>query len=131
MKRILLLSFLIVSAFAQSLAHVFEKPACLYQNSFGRLFIDSVTMTDTATVLNLTVLRRENIFFFSRETYLRDMKGQTYPLRQIVSDYDLQADEPKLFEEIGSNRLAVKLVFPSLPADVAEVDIIDPLYYNR
>lgn len=131
MKRILLLSFLIVSAFAQSLAHVFEKPACLYQNSFGRLLIDSVTMTDTATVLNLTVLRRENIFFFSRETYLRDMKGQTYPLRQIVSDYDLQADEPKLFEEIGSNRLAVKLVFPSLPADVAEVDIIDPLYYNR
>ena len=83
MKRILLLSFLIVSAFAQSLAHVFEKPACLYQNSFGRLLIDSVTMTDTATVLNLTVLRRENIFFFSRETYLRDMKGQTYPLRQL------------------------------------------------
>ena len=132
MKRILLLSFLIVSAFAQSLAsaRVIEKPACLYQNSFGRLLIDSVTMTDTETVLNLTVLRRESIFFFSHETCLRDMKGRTYPLCRMVSDYGLQPDEPKSFEEIGSNRLTVKLVFPPLPVDVAEVDMTDPLYYN-
>ena len=132
MKRILLLSFLIVFVFAPSVAsvRVFEKPACLYQNSFGRLLIDSVTMTDTETVLNLTVLRRESIFFFSHETCLRDMKGRTYPLCRMVSDYGLQPDEPKSFEEIGSNRLTVKLVFPPLPVDVAEVDMTDPLYYN-
>lgn len=133
MKRILLLSLLTVSAFALSLAsvRVMEKPAFLYQNSFGRIHIDSVTMSDTATVLNLTVLQHDHAFFFSQETYLRDMKGRTYPLLQIISDYNLKPGEPKLFNEIGSNRLAVKLVFPSLPADVAEVDMTDPLYYNR
>ena len=133
MKRILLLSFLIISAFAPSVAsvRVMEKPAFLYQNSFGRIHINSVTMSDTATVFNLTVLRHDDAFFFSQETCLRDMKGRTYPLLQTISDYNLKPGEPKLFNEIGSNRLEVKLVFPSLPADVAEVDMIDPLYYNR
>ena len=132
MKRILLLSFLIVSAFAQSLAsaRVIEKPALLYQNYLGLLRIDSVTMTDTATVIDLFVLWHRNLLFFSHETCLRDMKGRTYPLRQIISDYNLRLDEPKLFKEEVIRQSAIKLVFPSLPADVAEVDMIDPLYYN-
>lgn len=132
MKRLLLLSFLTVSAFAQSLAsaRVIEKPAFLYQNSSRLLRIDSVTMTDTATVIDLFVLWHRNLLFFSRETCLRDMKGRTYPLRQIISDYNLQLDEPKIFKEEVIRQSAIKLVFPSLPADVAEVDMIDPLYYN-
>ena len=133
MKRLLLLSFLTVSAFAQSLAsaRVIENPAFLYQNSSELLRINSVTMTDTATVIDLFVLWHENVLFFSRETCLRDMKGRTYPLRQIISDYDLLPDEPKLFKEKVIRQSAIELVFPSLPADVAEVDMIDPLYYNR
>ena len=133
MKRLLLLSFLIVSASAQTLAstRIIEKPEFLYQNSFGLLHIDSVTMSDTATVIDLFVLWHRNLLFFSRETCLRDMKGRTYPLRQIISDYNLQLDEPKLFKEEVIRQSTIKLVFPSLPADVAEVDMIDPLYYNR
>ena len=132
MKRIILLSFLIVSAFAQTLAsaRVIEKPAFLYQNSSRLLRIDSVTMNDTATVIDLFVRWHRNLLFFSRETYLRDMKGRTYPLRQIITDYNLQLDEPKIFKEEVIRQSAIKLVFPSLPADVAEVDMIDPLYYN-
>ena len=111
MKRILLLSFLIVSAFAQSLAsaRVIEKPALLYQNYLGLLRIDSVTMTDTATVIDLFVLWHRNRLFFSRETCLRDMKGRTYPLRQIISDYNLQTDEPKIFKEEVIRQSAIKL----------------------
>ena len=132
MKRIILLSFLTVFAFAQSLAsaRVIENPAFLYQNSSRLLRIDSVTMTDTATVIDLFVLWHRNLLFFSHETCLRDMKGRTYPLRQIITDYNLQPDEPKLFKEEVIRQSAIKLVFPSLPADVAEVDMIDPLYYN-
>ena len=45
MKRLLFLSFLMVSASAQTLAstRIIEKPEFLYQNSFGLLHIDSVT----------------------------------------------------------------------------------------
>ena len=83
------------------------------------------------TSIDLFVLWHENVLFFSRETCLRDMKGRTYPLRQIISDYDLLPGEPKLFKEKVIKQSAIELVFPSLPADVAEVDMIDPLYYNR
>lgn len=132
MKRLLLLSFLTVSVLGTvTAARVIEKPASLYQNTFGRLHIDAVTMTDKATILNLTVLKYEDVFFISRQTCLRDTVGRTYPLRQIVSDYDLRPDEPKPFKDMGSNRLAVKLVFEPLPADVAEVDMTDPLFFNR
>lgn len=132
MKRIILLSFLIVSAFAQTLAstRIIEKPEFLYQNSSRLLRIDSVTITDTVTVIDLFVQWHRNLLFFSRETCLRDMKGRTYPLRQIITDYNLRLDEPKLFKEEVIRQSAIKLVFPSLPADVAEVDMIDPLYYN-
>ena len=84
MKRILFLLFLEVSAYTQTLASVrtIEKPAFLYQNYFELPRIESVTMTDTATVIDLTYTTH---FFFSRETCLRDMKGCTYPLRQIIS----------------------------------------------
>ena len=63
MKRIILLSFLTVFAFAQSLAsaRVIEKPEFLYQNSSRLLRIDSVTMTDTATVIDLFVLWYRNL----------------------------------------------------------------------
>lgn len=130
MKKTLLLSFLIVFVSAPSVAsvRVIEKPAFLYQNSFSRLRIESVTMTDTATVIDLTYSTH---FFFSRETCLRDMKGRTYPLRQIISDDNLQPDEPKIFNRKVIKQRAMKLVFPPLPADVAEVDVIDPLYYHR
>ena len=130
MKRILFLLFLVVSAYTQTLAsaRIIENPAFLYQNSFGLPRIESVTMTDTATVIDLTYTTH---FFFSSETCLRDMKGCTYPLCQIISDDNLQPDEPKKFNGKMIIRRAVKLVFPSLPADVAEVDMIDPLYYHR
>ena len=97
-----------------------------------RLRTDSVTMTDTATVFYLHITNRnENAFFFSHETCLRDMKGRTYPLRQLISDLALQPDEPRTFDDIGKNVLDVQLVFPPLPADVTEVDMIDPQFYNH
>ena len=108
------------------------KPEHIYQNMLARLRTDSVTMSDTATVFYLHITNRnENAFFFSHETCLRDMKGRTYPLRQLISDLALQPDEPRSFDDIGKNVLDVQLVFPPLPADVTEVDMIDPQFYNH
>jgi hypothetical protein len=59
------------------------------------------------------------------------MKGRTYPLRQITSDYNLRPDEPRTFDDIGNNNFVVRFVFPPLPADVTDVDMIDPQFYNQ
>ena len=111
---------------------IIVKPEHIYQNMLVRLRTDSVTMSDTATVFYLHLTNRnENAFFFSHETCLRDMKGRTYLLRQLISDLALQPDEPRRFDDIGKNVLDVQLVFPPLPADVTEVDMIDPQFYNH
>ena len=134
MKKILLLSIMMAAAVCQVSAseRTIVKPEHIYQNMLVRLRTDSVTMTDTATVFYLHLTNRnENAFFFSHETCLRDMKGRTYPLRQLISDLALQPDEPRTFDDIGKNALDVQLVFPPLPADVTEVDMIDPQFYNH
>ena len=134
MKRLLLLSIMMTAAICQASAseRTIVKPESIYQNMLVRLRTDSVTMTDTATVFYLHITNRnENAFFFSHETCLRDMKGRTYPLRQLISDLALQPDEPRTFDDIGKNVIDVQLVFPPLPADVTEVDMIDPQFYNH
>ena len=134
MKRLLLLSIMMAAAICQASAseRTIVKPEHIYQNMLVRLRTDSVTMTDTATVFYLHLTNRsENAFFFSRDTCLKDMKGHTYPLRQLISDLALQPDEPRTFDDIGKNVLDVQLVFPPLPADVTEVDMIDPQFYNH
>ena len=134
MKRQLLLSMMVVAAICQASAseRTIVKPESIYQNMLVRLRTDSVTMTDTATVFYLHITNRnENAFFFSHETCLRDMKGRTYPLRQLISGLALQPDEPRTFDDIGKNVIDVQLVFPPLPADVTEVDMIDPQFYNH
>lgn len=133
MKRLLLLSMMIAAICQASASErTIIKPESIYQNMLVRLRTDSVTMTDTVTVFYLHITNRnENAFFFSHETCLRDMKGRTYPLRQIISDYGFQLDEPRPFEDIGKNAFDVQLVFPPLPADVTEVDMIDPQFYNH
>lgn len=134
MKKILLLSIMMAAAVCQVSAseRTIVKPEHIYQNMLVRLRTDSVIMTDTATVFYLHLTNRnENAFFFSHETCLRDMKGRTYPLRQLISDLALQPNEPRTFDDIGKNALDVQLVFPPLPADVTEVDMIDPQFYNH
>jgi len=134
MKRLLLLSIMMAAAICQASAseRTIVKPEHIYQNMLVRLRTDSVTMTDTATVFYLHLTNRsENAFFFSRDTCLKDMKGHTYPLRQLISDLALQPDEPRTFDDIGKNVLDVQLVFPPLPADVTEVDMIDPQFRNH
>ena len=134
MKRLLLLSIMMTAAICQASAseRTIVKPESIYQNMLVRLRTDSVTMTDTATVFYLHITNRnENAFFFSHETCLRDMKGRTYPLRQLISGLALQPDEPRTFDDIGKNVIDVQLVFPPLPADVTEVDMIDPQFYNH
>lgn len=133
MKRLLLLSMMIAAICQASASErTIIKLESIYQNMLVRLRTDSVTMTDTGTVFYLHITNRnENAFFFSHETCLRDMKGRTYPLRQIISDYGFQLDEPRPFEDIGKNAFDVQLVFPPLPADVTEVDMIDPQFYNH
>ena len=134
MKRLLLLSLMMAAAICQALAseRTIIKPEHIYQNMLARMRTDSITMSDTATVFYLHITNRnENAFFFSHETCLRDMKGRTYPLRQLISDLALQPDEPRTFDDIGKNVLDVQLVFPPLPADVTEVDMIDPQFYNH
>ena len=133
MKKLLLLSMMI-AAICQALAleRNIVKPEHIYQNMLVLLRTDSVTMSDTATVFHLHIVKRhDNAIFFSHETCLRDMKGHTYPLRQLVSSLALQLDEPRTFEDIGKNAFDVQLVFPPLPADVPEVDMIDPQLYNQ
>ncbi len=134
MKRLLLLSIMMAAAICQASAseRTIVKPEHIYQNMLVRLRTDSVTMTNTATVFYLHLTNRsENAFFFSHDTCLKDMKGRTYPLRQLISDLALQPDEPRTFDDIGKNVLDVQLVFPPLPADVTEVDMIDPQFYNH
>ena len=134
MKRLLLLSLMMAAAICQALAseRTIIKPEHIYQNMLARMRTDSITMSDTATVLYLHITNRnENAIFFSHETCLKDMKGRTYPLRQLISDLALQPDEPRSFDDIGKNVLDVQLVFPPLPADVTEVDMIDPQFHNH
>ena len=133
MKKLLLLSMMI-TAICQALASErnIVKPEHIYQNMLVLLRTDSVTMSDTATVFHLHIVKRhDNAIFFSHETCLRDMKGHTYPLRQLISSFALQPDEPRTFEDIGKNAFDVQFVFPPLPADVTEVDMIDPQLYNQ
>ena len=134
MKNQLLVLIVMAAVISQASASVrtIIKPEHIYQNMLARLRTDSVTMTDTATIFHLHITNRnENAFFFSHETCLRDMKGRTYPLRQLISDLALQPDEPRTFDDIGKSVLDVQLVFPPLPADVTEVDMIDPQFYNH
>lgn len=133
MKKQLLILIVMAAAICQASAseRTIVKPDHIYQNMLVRLRTDSVTMNDTATVFHLNVIRDENVFFFSHETCLRDMKGRTYPLRYIISDYGIQPDEPKTLDDIGKNNFIVRFVFPPLPVDVTEVDMIDPQFYNQ
>ena len=134
MKRLLLLSMMVVAVISQASAsgRPIIKPESIYQNMLALSWTDSVIMNDTATVFYLHIARRdEKVIYFSHETCLKDMKGRTYPLRQLISDFTLQPDEPRTFDDIGKNVLDVQLVFPPLPSDVTEVDMIDPQFYNK
>ncbi len=134
MRKLLLLSIMIVVAVCQATAseRTIVKPESIYHNMLALLRTDSVIINDTATVFYLHIARRdENAIFFSHETCLRDMKGRTYPLRQMISDNTIHLDEPRTFDDIGKNVFEVQFVFPPLPVDVTEVDMIDPLFYNQ
>ena len=134
MKRLLLLSMMVVAVISQdsASARTIIKPEHIYQSMPDHLWTDSVIMSDTATVFHLQISRWDSqVIFFSHETCLRDMKGRTYPLRQIISDYGLQPDEPRTYKDIGKDVYGVEFVFPPLPADVTEVDMIDPQLYNQ
>ena len=134
MKKQLLILIVMATAICQAKAseRTIVKPESIYQNMLALSRTDSVIMNDTATVFYLHIARRdEKVIYFSHETCLKDMKGRTYPLRQLISDFTLQPDEPRTFDDIGKNVLDVQLVFPPLPADVTEVDMIDPQFYNH
>ena len=134
MKKQLLILIVMAAAICQASAseRTIVKPESIYQNMFTCLRTDSVIMNDTATVFYLHIARRdENAIFFSHEICLRDMKGRTYVLRQIISDDIIHPDEPRTFEDIGKNGFDVQFVFPPLPVDVTEVDMIDPQFYNQ
>ena len=134
MKKQLLILIAMAAAICQALAseRTIVKPESIYQNMLTCLRTDSVIMNDTATVFYLHIARRdENAIFFSHETCLRDMKGRTYVLRQMISDDTIHPDEPRTFEDIGKNGFDVQFVFPPLPVDVTEVDMIDPQFYNQ
>ncbi len=134
MKKQLLVLIVMAAVISQASASVrtIIKPEHIYQNMLARLRTDSVTLSDTATIFHLRILKRdERAVFFSHDTCLRDKKGRTYPLRQLISDDGLKPDEPTTFEDIGKNTLSIRFVFPPLAADVLEVDMIDPQFYNQ
>ena len=134
MRKILLFVILTAAAMSQAIAseRIVSKPASLYQNMLIWPRIDSVALTDTATVFSVRVGGFEHTpFFISSETYLRDLQGRSYPLRRIISAYGLQPDEPRTFGDISKNSFDIQLVFPPLPADVKEVSLIDPQYFNH
>ena len=134
MRKILLFVILTAAAMSQAIAseRIVSKPASLYQNTLILPRIDSVALTDTATVFSVRVAGfAQTPFFISSETYLRDLQGRSYPLRRIISAYGLQPDEPRTFGDIGKNSFDIQLVFPPIPADVKEVSLIDPQYFNH
>ncbi len=134
MRKILLFVILTAAAMSQAIAseRIVSKPASLYQNMLIWPRIDSVALTDTATVFSVRVGGYPYTpFFISSETYLRDLQGRSYPLRRIISDYGLQPDEPRPFGDISKKSFDVQLVFPPIPADVKEVSLIDPQYFNH
>jgi hypothetical protein len=80
MKRLLLLLMMVIAVISQALASVrtIIKPEHIYQNMLARLLTDSVTLSDTATIFHLRILKRdERAVFFSHDTCLRDKKGRT------------------------------------------------------
>ena len=134
MKKQLLIIVVMAAAICQALAseRTIIKPEHIFQSMPDHLWTDSVIISDTATVFHLQIFRWDSqVIFFSHETCLRDMKGRTYPLRRIISDYGLQPDEPRTFKNIGKDKYGVEFVFPPLPADVTEVDMIDPQFNNH
>lgn len=134
MRKIFLFVILTAAAMSQAIAseRIVSKPASLYQNMLIWPRIDSVALTDTATVFSVRVGGYPYTpFFISSETYLRDLQGRNYPLRRIISAYGLQPDEPRPFGDISKNSFDIQLVFPPLPADVKEVSLIDPQYFNH
>ena len=133
MKKTLFLLIVATAATCRLAAsdRIIIKPESLYQNLLFRLRTDTVSLSDTATVFSMHVSRDEEVFFLSSETCLRDMKKRSYPLRHIISDYGFRPDEPRTFDAIGKNNFDIKLVFPPLPVDAKEVDLIDPQYYSH
>ena len=118
MKKQLLIIIVMAAAICQASAsgRPIIKPESIYQNMLALSRTDSVIMNDTATVFYLHIARRDE---------------KVNPLRQLISDDGLKPDEPTTFEAIGKNTLSIRFVFPPLPADVTEVDMIDPQFYNH
>ena len=152
MKRPLLILLLLALAGMTSLAtgrpRKVELPDYLYRSSWYSLRIDSVLMDDTATIVYLFnyghgVDHWNSYYFQSSETYLRDEQGRRYPVRRLLAENGLQLDVPmevKFDEVLDSVRhvkinryspFAMQLEFPPLPAEVREVDLIDPRCEDR
>ncbi len=70
MKRILLIVMMAASSMWQMVAaeRTIIKPESLYQNLLARLYINSVSLSDSATMFSMQVSKNEMTFFLSSET---------------------------------------------------------------
>ncbi|MBQ2209419.1 MAG: hypothetical protein II404_05590 [Prevotella sp.] len=108
-----------LSALGQS--HRIEQPDIIFQQQ--RLFeLVAVERSDTATVLDMRVNQKSNLWFmFGDDILLRDIQGCTYPIRGLDSRYGKGLNE-KIFAR-HEGEIRVRLLFPPIPEDVDNVDL--------
>ena len=123
MKRLTLYLILLSAALsALGQTHRIEQPDIMFQQQ--RLFeLVAVELTDTATVLDMRVNQKPNLWFmFGDDMLLRDVQGRTWPIRGLDSRYGKGLNE-KIFAR-HEGEIRVRLIFPPVPDwDVDNVDL--------
>ena len=103
------------------LAQRIEQPDILFQQR--KMFdVVAVERSDTATVLDIRVHQKPNLWFLiGSDILLRDPQGRLYPIQRLDSRYGKGLDE-KIFAR-HEEEIRVRQIFPPVPKEVDNVDV--------
>lgn len=119
MKRITLItSFLLcVLCTTQAKDRVIDRPPFLAWSSTS-IEVDKMVISDTATVVHIKAFYRpKNWIKIAKGSFLKDNKGQLYPIRNGIG---ITLDQEFWMPESGEG--AFQLIFPPIPESVTSVD---------
>lgn len=119
MKRIILItSFLLcVLCTTQAKDRVIDRPPFLAWSSTS-IEVDKMVISDTATVVHIKAFYRpKNWIKIAKGSFLKDNKGQLYPIRNGIG---ITLDQEFWMPESGEG--AFQLIFPPIPESVTSVD---------
>ena len=103
------------------LAQRIEQPDILFQQR--KMFeVVAVERSDTATVLDIRVHQKPNLWFLiGSDILLRDPQGRLYPIQCLDSRYGKGLNE-KIFAR-HEEEIRVRQIFPPVPKEVDNVDV--------